>query len=45
MFGMPVLEDRRTRMGVEGWLKCGAVVRVAASAVGVKVPLVRRPLA
>lgn len=43
--GMPVEEEKRTVMGVEGELKCGAVVMDAAVGVGVKVPLRRWPRA
>ena len=42
---MPVELEKRTSTGVEALLKWGAVEREAASEVGVKVPLVRRPLA
>jgi len=43
--GMPVEEEKRTVMGVEGEEKCGAVVRVEAVGVGVKTPVRRRPFA
>lgn len=45
MLGIPVLFEKRTQTGVEGWLKCGAVESLAASGVGVKTPLRISPLA
>lgn len=45
MLGMPVELEKRTMIGVEGKLKCGALERDAAVAVGVNVPFVRRPWA
>lgn len=42
--GRPVEFEKRTVMGVEGLLKCGAVERDAAVEVGVNVPFRRRPL-
>ena len=42
---MPVEFEKRTMIGVELLLKCGALLREAASEVGVKVPLRRIPLA
>jgi hypothetical protein len=43
--GRPVEEEKRARRGVEGREKCGALERVDAWGVGVKLPLRRRPLA
>jgi hypothetical protein len=43
--GRPVDAEKRTVIGVEEVLKCGADVRLAASAEGVKVPVRRWPLA
>ena len=43
--GSPVELLKRTIRGVVGWLKCGALERDAAVAVGVKVPVRRRPCA
>ena len=43
--GIPVEFENRTITGVDALLKCGAVERDAASDVGVKVPLVKRPVA
>jgi hypothetical protein len=43
--GKPVEEEKRTVTGVEGWLKCGAVVRLEDVALGVKVPVRRWPFA
>jgi hypothetical protein len=43
--GRPVEEEKRTVMGVEEMLRCGALERVAALSVGVKMPLRRWPLA
>ena len=43
--GMPVDSEKRTVKGVEGKVKCGAVDKVEASGVGVKVPVRRTPLA
>jgi hypothetical protein len=40
-----VEEEKRTVIGVEAWLKCGAVVRVEAVVLGVKVPVRRWPFA
>ena len=45
IWGRPVEEEKRARMGVEGRVKCGALERVEARGVGVKVPRRRRPLA
>jgi len=45
MAGMPVLFEKRTTIGVEGAVKWCAIERVAASGVGVKVPLRTKPLA
>lgn len=45
MAGRPVEEEKRTVMGVEGEVKCGADVRLAAAGVGVKVPVRRWPFA
>lgn len=42
---MPVEFENRTRIGVDGWLKCGALLRPAASEDGVNVPLRRIPRA
>lgn len=43
--GSPVLEEKRTVIGVEGLLKCGALERVDAVLVGVNVPVRSWPLA
>lgn len=43
--GMPVELEKRTDTGVEGEATCGALVSVAASGAGVKVPESRMPLA
>lgn len=43
--GIPVELEKRTITGVDELLKCGAFDSEAASAVGVKVPLVKWPLA
>jgi len=43
--GSPPLWEKRTQISVLGLLKCGAIDRVAASGVGVNVPLTRMPLA
>lgn len=45
IWGRPVEEEKRRVRGVEGWVKCGAVVRVEARGVGVKVPVRRVPRA
>lgn len=45
MLGKPVEEEKRTVIGVDGALKCGADVRSEAEEVGVKVPVSRRPFA
>lgn len=45
MVGMPVELEKRDQMGVEEELKCLALERDAASAVGVKVPESRMPRA
>jgi hypothetical protein len=42
---MPVDDENRAITGVEADVKCCAFDSVAASAVGVKVPFKRRPLA
>lgn len=39
--GRPVEEEKRTVMGVDGMLKCGALDRADAVLVGVKVPVRR----
>jgi hypothetical protein len=41
MLGRPVEEEKRRVMGVEGAVKCGALERVDAVGVGVKVPVRR----
>jgi len=38
-------EEKRTVIGVDGVVKCGADVRLAASVEGVKVPVSRCPFA
>jgi hypothetical protein len=43
--GKPVLDEKRTVIGVNEALKCGAEVKDEASAVGVKVPVRRCPFA
>lgn len=43
--GRPVEEEKRTVMGVEGRLKCGALEREAAWEVGANVPVRRWPFA
>src|ERR1700735_898220 len=43
--GIPVELEKRTVAGVDGRLKCGALLSVAASAVGVKVPCSMIPFA
>jgi hypothetical protein len=45
MVGMPVLLEKRMRIGVWGAEKWGAVLRVLARGVGTKVPERRMPLA
>lgn len=45
ILGVPVEEEKRTMMGVEGAVKCGAELRSEAAEVGVKVPVRRWPLA
>lgn len=45
ILGKPVEEEKRTVIGVEELLKCGAVVRDGAVALGVKVPVKRCPFA
>lgn len=45
ILGRPVEEEKRASTGVEGRVKCGALERVEAWGVGVKVPRRRRPLA
>jgi hypothetical protein len=45
MVGKAVAFEKRTRTGVEGVLKWGAVESFSASGVGVKVPVRRMPLA
>ena len=45
IWGRPVEDEKRTVMGVEGWVKWGALVRVEAALVGVKVPVRRWPFA
>jgi hypothetical protein len=42
---MPVEEENRAITGVEGLLKCGALERDEAAAVGLKWPVRRTPLA
>jgi hypothetical protein len=43
--GVPVDDEKRTVIGVDDALKCGADVRSVAAAVGVKVPVRRCPFA
>src|SRR5277367_2440867 len=43
--GMPVELEKRTETGVDGRFKWGALLSVAASAVGVNVPFSMMPLA
>ena len=45
ILGKPVEEEKRTVIGVEELLKCGAVVRDGAVVLGVKVPVKRCPFA
>jgi hypothetical protein len=45
IWGSPVEFENRTVTGVELWLKCVALLKEDASGVGVKVPLMRIPLA
>lgn len=45
IWGKPVEEEKRTVIGVEGVLKCGAVVRSDTVALGVNVPVRRCPFA
>ena len=45
IWGIPVLLLKRTETGVDGAWKCGALESVAASVVGVKVPVRRTPFA
>ena len=45
MLGRPVDEEKRSVMGVEGVVKCGALERVEAVGVGMKVPVRRWPFA
>jgi hypothetical protein len=45
MLGIPVLLEKRIVRGVDGDEKCGAVERVDASVVGVKVPVRMAPFA
>jgi hypothetical protein len=45
ILGIPVLLEKRTVRGVDGDEKCGAVERVDASVVGVKVPVRMAPFA
>jgi len=45
ILGKPVEEEKRTVIGVEGVLKCGAVVRSDTVALGVNVPVRRCPFA
>lgn len=45
MSGMPVEEEKRTVIGVDGEVKWGAVVRVLAVEEGVNVPVRRWPFA
>jgi hypothetical protein len=43
--GIPVDDEKRTVMGVDGALKCGADVKIEDSAEGVNVPVRRCPFA
>lgn len=45
ILGKPVEEEKRTVIGVDGALKCGAEVSSEADEVGVKVPVNRWPFA
>lgn len=45
ILGVPVEEEKRTVMGVEGEVKCGAEEREETVGVGVKVPVKRWPFA
>jgi hypothetical protein len=45
IFGIPVDDEKRTVIGVEGALKCGAELKFEDSAEGVKVPVSSCPFA
>jgi hypothetical protein len=45
IFGIPVEDEKRTVIGVEGALKCGAALKFEDSAEGVKVPVRSCPFA